>query len=275
MFASVVIPCYGREDKLERAIKSILSSPGSEGVQIILVDDASPVPVSSALLRTQDLVIRNEENLGAARSRNIGMKFSSGRNIYLLDSDDFFVDVDFKLDVLDEGVLYYCDVDSQGFSSNYPGFILRDDFFDYIFFKYRHVGQTSSLAFSANSGFYFDDSLPKHQDWDFVFSCLNQGVPVKKRNGRIYFDRSDQFSISRKVNFRKSSVWLEKLKGGPGVDDAMYGYIYYMIISYDRKGLGDVRFLLLSIFYLFLRKVSLRDVAVRFVRRYFSSLVSL
>lgn len=268
MLASIIIPCHNRLILLERAINSVLRAVGSEHVEIIIIDDGSTPPLKTELLRHQDLVLRNETSIGAAKSRNLGIEKAKGKNIYLLDSDDFFLEINFYIDNFEPGHLYYCEIDSQGYSSNYPRHIKRADFFNYIFYKNKHITQTSSIAFSSIEKHYFDETLPKHQDWDLTYSALKKNKSVLKRSGRVYFDRSDQLSLSRVVDHNKSSAWLRKLSEDNEITKNELDYIFYMIKSYDRNGLNDMDFLLQSLRYYLIRKITTRDIGVRLFRRY-------
>ncbi|MFC3608565.1 glycosyltransferase family 2 protein [Stutzerimonas tarimensis] len=212
---SVVIPAKSREGLLQRAIDSVLASPGAEQCEIIVIDDFSIPPLRPTNMREQDVIIRNSQSRGAAVARNKGIDLAQGEIIYLLDSDDYFVQKSFieDLECLSlDNVLWFSDVTSGRYSSNYPASLEKDDFFDGIFFKYPYICQTSSLFFRRQSKFRFDEALPKHQDWDFAYSVLCQGGSLRKGRGKIYFDRSDKQSLSRIIAPMKSRAWFEKLR---------------------------------------------------------------
>lgn len=90
---SVVIPCYQRLLSLERAVRSVLASadavPGD--VEIILVDDCSPVPVEDALrARCADprlTVLRHDKNRGPAAARNTGIARARFELVLFTDDD--------------------------------------------------------------------------------------------------------------------------------------------------------------------------------------------
>lgn len=88
---AVVIPTKDRPELLEEAICSALnqSHPPTE---IVVVDDGSAVPVDGARL-VQDYgrtlrVVRNEQSLGLAYSRNRGVEEATAEYIVHLDDDD-------------------------------------------------------------------------------------------------------------------------------------------------------------------------------------------
>jgi glycosyltransferase involved in cell wall biosynthesis len=97
---SVVVPCYNHEQFVEAAIRSIAAQDYPR-VEIIFIDDVSKdrsldiarqtlarPEIGSRLERVQ--IMRNEENLGAARTINKGMALAAGEYLAILNSDDLF-----------------------------------------------------------------------------------------------------------------------------------------------------------------------------------------
>jgi len=90
---SVVIPSYERPEQTARAVWSVLRQPGVQA-EVVVVDDASPTPVSLAdrlVSSGRVRVLRLPENRGAAGARNAGVEASRSDVIAFLDSDDFFL----------------------------------------------------------------------------------------------------------------------------------------------------------------------------------------
>ncbi|MGV4793003.1 glycosyltransferase [Rhizobium sp. F40D2] len=88
-----IIPTYGRQDKLVRAITSILSQDW-QPEEIIVVDDASPQPLTlpAAFAETGRVrIIRQSENRGPAACRNVGMLAARTDWVSFLDSDDWLL----------------------------------------------------------------------------------------------------------------------------------------------------------------------------------------
>jgi hypothetical protein len=91
---SVVIPTFGGHSRIEACVHGILTSQldGMERVEIIVVDDGSPEPVSSALDRLVvpplfALCCLRQPNSGPAAARNAGFLRSSGDIVLFLDDD--------------------------------------------------------------------------------------------------------------------------------------------------------------------------------------------
>lgn len=269
---SVVIPAKGRLDLVERAIDSVLSQKGSESIEIIVIDDGSQPKLSPRNLRTFDKIIRLDDSKGAAVCRNIGIAESQGKVIYLLDSDDLFLSRDFNAiaENAASGVVYYSDINSQGYESHFPSGVSLKDYFDFIFMKYRFIGQTSSLCFLNEKKFYFDESLPKHQDWDFAFcQVLLRGFEFKKMEGRIFFDRSDQGSLSRVQNPARSKPWLLKLETLDFLSDQDLAYVRFNLLA-RTSAFSIVRSILGGLTYIVSGRLKVDEFARIVYRRVFS-----
>lgn len=126
VLVSVIIPTYARNDSLARAIECIQAQTYSN-LEIIVVDDN--VPESNHRKSTEKLMetylqdsrvtyIKNEQNLGGAGARNVGIEAANGEYVAFLDDDDFYypTKIEKQLAVFfnsqDEHLaLVYCDVE--------------------------------------------------------------------------------------------------------------------------------------------------------------------
>ncbi len=90
---SVVIPTYGRNERLTEAVRSVIDQT-YPNIELIVVDDGSPTPATTALASldtsglTRATYIRHEENRGANAARNTGIRTASGEYVAFLDDDD-------------------------------------------------------------------------------------------------------------------------------------------------------------------------------------------
>lgn len=87
---SVVIATKDRADSLERAVRSVLEQTYPH-LQVIVVDDGSPEPVSLALNDARVETVRLPRSRGAAAARNAGLDRARGELIALLDDDDTYL----------------------------------------------------------------------------------------------------------------------------------------------------------------------------------------
>lgn len=89
---SIVIPTYNEPERLLAALRSLaLQDYPAEAVEIVVVDDASPI-FHPELYRQAAApfplrLIRHSINQGRARTRNTGIRAASGEIVLFLDSD--------------------------------------------------------------------------------------------------------------------------------------------------------------------------------------------
>jgi len=86
---SIVITNWNGLDFLIGCLDSLYCSKPKRNVEIIVVDNASTDGSADAVAsRFPDVIlIRNSENLGFSKGNNIGIRASSGKYVYLLNSD--------------------------------------------------------------------------------------------------------------------------------------------------------------------------------------------
>jgi len=87
---TVVIPCYNLHRRVGKAVTSVLRQT-LDGVEIIIVDDASPDPEARTVLEQWSdvaTVIYRSENGGASAARNTGVAAARSDYILCLDADD-------------------------------------------------------------------------------------------------------------------------------------------------------------------------------------------
>lgn len=87
MTISVIIPSYNSAATLPELLKVLCSQTVSE-IEIIVVDDCSTDNTRTIVSKFEKVTyLRNKKNLGRAKSRNRGIKASSGELLVFLDSD--------------------------------------------------------------------------------------------------------------------------------------------------------------------------------------------
>ena len=88
---SVVGPTYDRPETLRRAVRSVAGQT-YDPIELIVVDDCSPTPVSETLSEpdpelAEFTIVRHEENRGGNAARNTGIDASSGEYVAFLDDE--------------------------------------------------------------------------------------------------------------------------------------------------------------------------------------------
>ena len=94
MDVSIIIVSWNTQAMLGRCIESICTNTKNITSEIIVVDNASSDGSAETVEKEfpQVKLIRNEENLGFAKANNIGIRESTGRYIYLVNSDVIVLD---------------------------------------------------------------------------------------------------------------------------------------------------------------------------------------
>ena len=91
---SIIMPAYNAEKTIEQSVNSVLAQ-SYQNWELIIVDDASKDGTAGLvdLLTQKDeriVLLVNEENSGAAKSRNRGINHAKGSLLAFLDSDDLW-----------------------------------------------------------------------------------------------------------------------------------------------------------------------------------------
>jgi glycosyltransferase involved in cell wall biosynthesis len=94
---SIILPTYNRPQILKRAVKSIFNQ-SFQDFEVIIINDGSILDYNETYKDILTLypnskiqIIHNSINLGAALSRNLGIKSAKGKFISFLDDDDEYL----------------------------------------------------------------------------------------------------------------------------------------------------------------------------------------
>ena len=89
---SIILPVYNSEKFVAKTINSILNQTFTDW-ELIVIDDFSKdrsLKVIEELKNDKFIILKNDQNRGAAYSRNRGINVASGRFIAFVDSDDIW-----------------------------------------------------------------------------------------------------------------------------------------------------------------------------------------
>ena len=97
---SIIIPVYNKEKLIKKCLLSILKQKFSD-YEIIIINDCSKdrsLAICKKYKKKHSLIkiINNKINKGVSFSRNLGIKFSTGKYIILLDADDYLENYSLK-----------------------------------------------------------------------------------------------------------------------------------------------------------------------------------
>ncbi|MEM3374835.1 MAG: glycosyltransferase family 2 protein [Candidatus Woesearchaeota archaeon] len=267
---SVVIPTYNRKEMLIRLIKSIKKST-YKNLEIIVVDDASTDGTYEEIKRKfPDVkIVRNEKNLMVSASRNIGIKFSKGDYIFLIDSDNI-VDKD-TIKILVETFKIYNNVGIVGPIMYYyykPDIIWCAGVFRNMITGYtiiigkdkKDVGQFKKILYSNDfpnafmvkknilkKSILFDDkNFPIHyEEADFCKKIKELGYKILMNpKAKVWHDIQNKYHFDKKRAFflsRNRIIFIKKY-------GKIYEYIIFFLIFMN----------ILNLFYIFVNFTSKR-----------------
>ena len=92
---SVIMPAYNAGAYIEEAIRSVMAQTLKDW-ELLVLDDGSSDDTCATVQRLAEedprvRLLRNEQNMGAARTRNRGFTLAAGVFVALLDSDDLWL----------------------------------------------------------------------------------------------------------------------------------------------------------------------------------------
>lgn len=218
------MPTYNRAYIIERAIQSVQRQT-YEDWELIIVDDFSTDDTQQILQKYVSPKIhyyRNNENQGANRSRNRGVKYAKGDFLAFLDSDNYWPDDKLEIQMQmaesyqDKRCFFYGKVqiaDNDEIkvlpreslsNTRLKALELKDNVVDLNTILVR-----KALFMEAGG---FDEGLPRFQDWElvlrFLFSFGIEGIDCEET---LSFNEIQKDSISRNTaSLIKASEFLIK-----------------------------------------------------------------
>ena len=153
---SIIIPVYNTEKYLHECLDSVVNQTLKD-IEIICIDDGSTDNSYQILQEYADkdsrFVILQQENKGAGRARNSGLKNATGEFVAFLDSDDYYLNTDVLESLYENAKKNDVLICGGGFAE------LRPD--GTIFSQWKNTKEY---------GYYFEsDKLIEYQDYQFDF----------------------------------------------------------------------------------------------------------
>ncbi|MUV59832.1 glycosyltransferase family 2 protein [Halobacterium sp. CBA1126] len=193
---SIITPTYNRGDILPRAIDSVLNQ-SFENFEYIVVDDASTDRTQAIVEEYEDdriRYLRHEANRRQAAARNTGIEAANGEYVAFIDSDDEWLPKKLarQMDEIsqrdNDWIGIYCDSTTQRTSrlkevitKLFPYEVReegREELMRDILAMQGNISAGSSLVVRTNVAREiggFDETLPRHEDIDFVLRLLQEG----------------------------------------------------------------------------------------------------
>lgn len=193
---SVVLPTHDRNEHLSAAVESVAKQT-YDHVELIVVDDGSPVPVTETLtdLPSNEFssvtFIRHHTNRGANVARNSGIRAATGEHIAFLDDDDrwhetklakqvkAFLSADSEVGVVYTGRKTTGDTRTSTFVPNAEGNVTKNILTGAGFGQFSSVMVRSDAIDDAG---FPDERFPAWQDleWFLRLSKNYQFKPIRE-----------------------------------------------------------------------------------------------
>jgi len=185
---SVIIPTYGRPKYVRDAVGSALLG-GYDHVEVIVVDDGSPVPIAGEiadLIESGTIRFLRQSNGGSGIARNTGASIARGEFLMFLDDDDMVVPGSIAARVAEltkRGDVAAAYGRSQSFSEGTAGFRpdielpveLVDRWTNMNCCQLMSPGQALLRARDFHAVGGFSNDCPGSEDWDLWIRLSARG----------------------------------------------------------------------------------------------------
>ena len=190
---SIIIPAYNAEKYIEKCIESLLTQTKKE-LEIIIVNDGSKDNTEDIIKKYDDkrIVYFKNKNQGIGKTRNFGIKKSTGKYLMFVDSDDYLekdaCELLYNKAEKDDLDLVICD-----FYREYDNKLIEEKIID---FKNTSLKDKPEILYKVNlspwnklyksemiknNNIYFDEEF-KYEDTPFVFIALDKAKKIGKVN---------------------------------------------------------------------------------------------
>ncbi|MEH8018601.1 glycosyltransferase [Rheinheimera muenzenbergensis] len=224
---SVVIPAYNRAHCIHRAISSVQKQT-EQRFEVIVIDDGSSDGTEQVIAEISKdeprLRYIKQENGGATKARNTGIKSASGSYIAFLDSDDVFLPhhLEQAMSVLDgsEHTVVYTQVvvdrgNNLEFVKPTRGPKVGEHISEYLFCSQGFVPTITLVVPTklANEVLY-DDTIGYGDDMDFAIRLVAAGgdLTMLPNPGAIWQDTWSESRLSSSIDPVKRLSWLKTIK---------------------------------------------------------------
>ena len=207
---SIIVPCYNQAQYLTETLQSVLEQTYTNW-ECIIINDGSPDNTEEIALELTKKDSRfkyiSKKNEGVSAARNYGIKFSSGKYILPLDSDDLIdkTYLEKAVPVLENNSdigIVYCNASYFGNKSGrwaIPSYSLkRSLLFNTIFC----TALFRKSDFNITNG-YNTNMVDGYEDWDFWLCLIERGIQVYKISGSLFFYRIRTNSRNNSIDFKK------------------------------------------------------------------------
>lgn len=246
---TVIIPYFNDSGRISRCINSVLNQtkPVSE---IIIIDDCSDDShlIDEEIINNKIVTyVRNRENKNGAYCRNFGVEKASGEYIALLDADDFW-DIDhinksLKGLVLNDSDFVYSNVLVENKKGDFSKRkVISHETFEGNYCDILLISAPQTNSFFGKRIFFegvrFDQSLRRHQDYQFFLDALKSRFKVSYLDIYSSYHCASQRNLQTRYNFESALGFWSQYE--TVVDKRLYTNYLWLSAYLALKSNGDL-----------------------------------
>jgi glycosyltransferase involved in cell wall biosynthesis len=236
---SIIMSTYNEPlNWITESIDSILNQTFTNFELIIINDNLNRKELFEFLNKYQKKdkrikIINNKKNLGAARSRNRGLKIAQGKYIAIMDSDDISLPkrIEIQYNFLEEnsGIFLVCSgaimINEEGnLVREVPALVNKKKLIQRL--EKKNTIFHSSILFRNKRGYKYREKFPYSQDYDLYLLILSDGkeisaikdilIKYRVRTGSISFSKMAHQKLfaekSREFYFERKNKGTDSYK---------------------------------------------------------------
>ncbi|HGM6861865.1 glycosyltransferase [Serratia rubidaea] len=246
---SIYISTCNRVDRLKRAVQSVLNQD-YPNIEVLVCDDASvdgTADYMAELCAKDERVhyLRNEKNMGACATRNLGIFTASGKFIAGLDDDDEFTPdrISFLVKNWDDQYSFLCCNFKEVYSDGSHNIYYKQDeplVADYRALMFDNIASNQVFTLTKNlqdiGG--FDTRVRRLQDWDTWLRLAHAHGPFKRFPEYKYLMHHDHAKNEQRVSksYPLSSALADLLERNSNIYvGADAKYMQFIVASTDKS----------------------------------------
>lgn len=193
---SIIVPIYNTTKYLKNCIDSLINQTLKE-IEIILINDGSTENVNEIINLYHDKRIKyiDKVNEGIGKTRNLGIKQSSGEYIMFIDSDDY-IETSCAKSLYDNAVKNNSDLVVSNYIEDREEIVIKKDIYS---FGVSNIDKDNNLLYKLNLGpcnklykrsllvdnnIYFEEKL-KYEDAPFVIKSIYYAKTISKEESYL------------------------------------------------------------------------------------------
>lgn len=252
---SIIIPCFNQGHFIQEALDSIDENAINYPIEIIIVNDGSTDPHTNETLRLLSLNNRynviEQENMGLAHARNVGIRLSKGNYILPLDADNK-ITTDYINSALPLLIADSCDI-VYGKPYFFGDVTKKRRFITKPFNLYHLLEQNFIDACAIyrkevwlkNSGYDTNNDIKVMEDWEFWINACSNGFRFHFISKKLFYYRVTGNSMMAefpKEKLREAHKYLLKKHA------SLFLYHYVKLSYIKRKYEIDIKRLIVAPF---------------------------